>query len=88
MYKYVIEFLATSFLLFVIIATGNPIYIGIAHTISVFLAKPISGGHVSPLVSIMMVLTNKFPPDELVPYIITHVLAALFVVLIYKQINL
>jgi glycerol uptake facilitator-like aquaporin len=55
MNKYLVEFIATAFFVYVILATGNPIAIGLALIIAIMVAAPISGGHVNPAVSVVMI---------------------------------
>ena len=73
MNKYIIEFLGTLFLMFVIFATGNWAAIGAALAIAVFLGGAISGG-----------AFNKIPKSDLLPYIIVQILGALAAFYLYK----
>jgi len=75
--KYLVEFFGTCFLVFVIIATGNPLAIGAALALAILLTKDISGGHVNPAVSIAMASLGKLPVQELIPYILAQVFGAL-----------
>ena len=52
--KYLTEFLGTLFLLYVILASGNPLAIGAALAAAVMVGKS-SGGHFNPAVSVAMV---------------------------------
>ena len=54
MNKYLVEFLGTMFLVFVIFTTGNWIAIGAALAIGVLLGGPISGGAYNPAVAISL----------------------------------
>jgi len=86
MYKYAVEFFGTIILLFIIIATENPLAIGAALSIIVHFGGPISGGDYNPAVTILMVLSGKLPREELIPYIIAQVAAAIVVSVIYSRI--
>ena len=47
----IVEFLGTAFLVFIILALGEPMAIGVALTISILVGGHISGGHFNPAVS-------------------------------------
>jgi aquaporin Z len=85
MKQYVVEYLGTVFFLYVIIATGNPLAIGAALVLSIYLGGPISGGNFNPAVTILMVLSKKQPMSSLMPYLIAQVLGALTVLELYKR---
>lgn len=77
MNKYIVEFLGTMFLVFVIFATGNYLMIGAALAVAVLLGGPISGGAFNPAVSISMMYAGKMPRADLIPYIVSQVAGAL-----------
>lgn len=77
MNKYIVEFLGTMFLVFVIFATGNYLMIGAALAVAVLLGGPISGGAFNPAVSIAMMYAGKMPRADLIPYIVSQVAGAL-----------
>jgi aquaporin Z len=83
--KYLVEFFGTCFLVFVIIATGNPLAIGAALALAILLTKDISGGHVNPAVSIAMASLGKLPVQELIPYILALVFGALVALEIVRR---
>ena len=68
-----IEFLGTLFLVFVIIATGNYMAIGIALAIAVFLGGPISGAAYNPAVALALFSAGKLSKQDLMPYIIAQI---------------
>ncbi len=68
MYNYLVEFVGTLFFIYVILATGNPLAIGAALALVIFLAKNTSGGHVNPAVTLAMVSAGKLPTAEMLPY--------------------
>ena len=84
MNKYLVEFLGTMFLMFVIFATGNWAAIGAALAIAVFLGGAISGGAFNPAVTISLYAANKIPKSDLLPYIIVQILGALAAFYLYK----
>jgi aquaporin Z len=85
MEKYLVEYVGTVFFLYVIIATGNPLAIGAALAVAVYVGKNISGGDYNPAVSIMMALAGKLPMADLAPYIIAQIAGALTAVELYKR---
>jgi len=84
MNKYIVEFLGTMFLMFVIFATGNWAAIGAALAIAVFLGGAISGGAFNPAVAISLYAAGKISKSDLLPYIIVQILGALAAFYLYK----
>jgi aquaporin Z len=84
MNKYLVEFLGTLFLMFVILATGNYLAIGAALAVSVLLGGAISGGAFNPAVAIALMYTGKIPRSDLIPYIVAQVAGALVAVELVK----
>ena len=84
MNKYIVEFLGTMFLMFVIFATGNWAAIGAALAIAVFLGGAISGGAFNPAVAISLYAAGKIQKSDLLPYIIVQILGALAAFYLYK----
>ena len=74
MNKYIVEFLGTMFLVFVIFATGNWLAIGAALAIAVLLGGPISGGSFNPAVTISLYSAGKLSQSDVMPYIIVEIL--------------
>lgn len=85
MYNYLVEFFGTVFFIYVILATGNPLAIGGALALVIFLAKNTSGGHVNPAVSVAMVAAGKLPSTELLPYVVAQVFGGLVAYQIYLR---
>jgi aquaporin Z len=85
MNKYLVEFLGTMFLVFIIFATGNWIAIGSALAISILLGSAISGGAFNPAVAISLYYAGKIPQSDLIPYIIVEILGGLSAVFIYNS---
>ena len=84
MNKYLVEFLGTMFLVFVIFATGNWLAIGSALAIGVLLGGAISGGAFNPAVAISIYYAGKISQADLLPYIIVEILGGLAAVFVYK----
>ena len=85
MNKYLVEFLGTMFLVYVIFATGNWFAIGGALAIGVLLGGPISGGAFNPAVAISLYSAGKLDKPDLLPYIIVEILGGLAGFYIYKH---
>jgi glycerol uptake facilitator-like aquaporin len=88
MYKYLVEFLGTTFFVYIILATGNPLAIGAALALAILMTSSISGGHINPAVSIVMASAGKIPTSDLVPYILAQVFGGLVALEIYKRFKL
>ena len=77
MNKYIVEFLGTLLLVFVIFATGNYLAIGAALAVAVLLGGAISGGSFNPAVTIAMMYSGKLPRSDLIPYIVAEIAGGL-----------
>ncbi len=77
MNKYIVEFLGTMFLVFVIFATGNYLAIGAALAVAVLLGGSISGGAFNPAVAIALMQAGKVARSDLIPYIVAEIAGAL-----------
>jgi aquaporin Z len=86
MNKYLVEFLGTMFLVFVIFATNNYLAIGAALALCVFLGGPVSGGAFNPAVAVGMYSAGKLATPDLLPYIIVEILGGLAGYESYKRI--
>ena len=87
MYNYLVEFIATLFFVYVILATGNPLAIGAALALVMLVAGKYSGGYVNPAVSVAMVSAGKLNVNDLMPYIIAQILGALTALQVYKRVQ-
>jgi aquaporin Z len=85
MNKYIVEFLGTMFLVFVIFATGNWFAIGAALAIAVLLGGPISGGSFNPAVTVSLYNAGKLAKDDVLPYIIIEILGGLAAFFMYDR---
>lgn len=86
MNKFIAEFLGTLGLVFVILATGQPIAIGLALALIIMVIGGISGGHVNPAVSFAMYLMGKLSQEDLMPYIIAQVAGGLVALQLHKSV--
>ena len=84
MNKYLVEFLGTMFLMFVIFATGHWLAIGAALAIAALLGGAISGGAYNPAVAVSLYAAGKLPKSDVMPYVIVEILGALAAFYAYK----
>ena len=82
MNKYLVEFLGTMFLVFVIFATGNWIAIGAALAIAVMLGK---SGAFNPAVAISLYYAGKLAKADVLPYILSEILGGLATFFVYNK---
>jgi glycerol uptake facilitator-like aquaporin len=87
MNKYLAEFVGTLFFLYVTIAVGNPLAIGAALVIALMIVSPISGGHLNPAISVMMMSAGKLPSSDLLPYILAQIMGGLVALELYRRIG-
>ena len=85
--KLVAEFLGTMFFLYVILATGDAVAIGLALMTVIFILGKVSGGHFNPAVSIMFAAAGKLSMKDLAPYVIAQVAGGLAALEIYKRVK-
>ena len=82
---YLVEFLGTMFLVYVIFATNNFLAIGGALALNVLLGGKISGGAFNPAVAIALFSAGKLDKSKLLPYIIVEILGGLAGFYAYKR---
>ena len=85
MNKYIVEFLGTLFLMFVILATGNWMAIGAALGLAVLLGGAISQGCFNPSVTLALMYMGKLSRADAVPYIVAQSAGALLAVELVKR---
>jgi len=88
MYNYLVEFLGTTFFVYIILATGNPLAIGAALALVILLTMNVSGGFLNPAVTIAMVSAGKLPTNDIIPYCAAQIFGALVALEIYKRFKL
>jgi aquaporin Z len=73
--SYLAEYLGTFFfILAIFLSGGNPLIIGGALALVVFLIGKMSGSHVNPAVSFAMFMNNKLNTTELLSYVAAQLL--------------
>ena len=89
MKKYVVEFLGTMFLTFIVLTTGNYLAIGAALAVACLLGGAISGGAFNPAVTLAYLAAGKITAKDVIPYILAQIAGALIafelIKLIYKR---
>ena len=85
MLKYLVEFIGTMLLVFVIFASGNWIAIGSALAIGVLLGGSISGGAFNPAVTLSLYSAGKLSQSDVMPYIIAEILGGVAAFYVYKK---
>lgn len=85
MQKYLVEFVGTAFFLFIILAAGKAVPIGLALMAAIMVGGPISGGNFNPAVSIMLASAGKLPMNDLLPYILAQVAGGITAYQIHKR---
>ena len=85
--KLLAEFLGTMFFLYVILATGSALPIGLALAVAILTVGRYSGGNFNPAVSVMMVAAGKLPSDDLLPYVLAQIAGGLCALELYKRVK-
>ena len=83
--KLLAEFLGTMFFLYVILATGDAVAIGLALMVVIFILGKVSGGNFNPAVSVMLAMAGKLSMKDLAPYVVAQVLGGLAALELYKR---
>ena len=86
MNKYLVEFLGTLLLVFVILATGNYLAIGSALALAILLGGSISGGSFNPAVTMTLLAAGKLAASDVVPYIVVEIAGGLAAFQLYKMV--
>jgi len=83
--NYVAEYVGAFFFILAIFASkGNPLVIGAALALVIFLIASISGGHVNPAVSVAMYMNGGLKSVELLYYVVAQVLGGVSAYYAYK----
>ena len=85
---YLAEYLGTFFFILSIFASGgNPLVIGGALAIVVFLVGSISGGHINPAVSLAMYMNGSIGPIDLFKYVFAQLLGGVSAFYAFKSVK-
>jgi|TARA_B110000858_G_C17408699_1_gene295724 glycerol uptake facilitator-like aquaporin len=85
MQKYLAEFLGSLIFVYVLLNTENVFAYCIVLVIVTLIIYPYSGGHVNPVVSIILASQGKIKTTDLMPYVISQVFGGLVALEIYKK---
>ena len=85
MNKYLVEFLGTTFFIFVILSVGHPVAIGAALALAIMVGGKISGGNFNPAVSVAMLMSNKLSMNDLMFYVLAQVAGGTVAYQLYKR---
>lgn len=77
MLNYLFELLGTFILLFVILNKGQPLPIAIALAAGIYISGNVSGGHLNPVVSTVMLLKQNINFTNYVGYIMSQLAGGL-----------
>lgn len=85
MYNYLAEFVGALILAYVLLATTNPVAIGITYTVLLLLFSSVTNGYFNPALTILMASINELPLSNVIPYSLSQIMGALTGVEIYKR---
>ena len=83
--KYIVEFLGTLLLTFVVLGTGNWLAVGAALAVGCYFGASISGAAYNPAVALVYLACKKITTEEIVPYIIFEIAGALVAYWLYSM---
>jgi aquaporin Z len=87
MFNYLAEYLGTAVFFYVILATGNPLIIGLTLSLVILIIQNISGGMVNSTLTIVLAIAGKVPMTDVFPFILAQILGGLTALEIYKRIT-
>jgi aquaporin Z len=83
--SYLAEYLGTFFFILAILSSGgNPLIIGGALALAIFIVASVSGGHLNPAVSLAMYLQGSMRPVDLFTYVFVQLLGGVSAFYAYK----
>jgi glycerol uptake facilitator-like aquaporin len=86
--SYLAEYIGTFFFILVIFASGgNPLVIGAALALVIFLTSTASGGFINPAVSISMFMNGSIKPAELFSYVFAQLLGGVSAYYAYASVK-
>jgi aquaporin Z len=87
MYHYLVEFIGSLLLLFVVLYTQNPLAIGAAYALIILSTVGISGGYINPAITIVMAAAGKLSTAEIMPYCLAQIFGGLVALEIFKRLS-
>jgi aquaporin Z len=86
MNKYIVEFLGTLFLVFIVLTTGNYLAIGAALAVAILIGGSISGGSFNPAVTLALFASGKLASGDVIPYIVAELAGGLAALQLFRLI--
>lgn len=86
MRPYLEEFVGTLFFIYIMLSTGNPLAVGAALALVIFLTK--GRGHFNPAVTITLAASGQFPVNKVIPYNVAQLVGGLVAMELYKRYKL
>ena len=83
--KFIAEFIGTFIFIGVILASGQPIPIGIGLIAVIYLLSNITGGHVNPAVTVTAYAAGNISGTDAVTYIVGQILGGICALAWYKH---
>ena len=80
----IIEFLGTFIFLSTIVATGQPLVIGLVLALLIYLGLDVSGGHFNPAVTAMELFNHGIDAENALGYVIAQVSGGIFAISLYN----
>ena len=84
---FVAEFIGTFILVLSILATGNPLFIAAAFLAAITIASKVSGGHINPVVSLVMLMNGTIKSTQFLVYVPAQIAGALVAYMAYKMLR-
>ena len=81
------EFIGTFILILSILTSGNPLFIAAAFLAAITIAGAVSGGHINPVVSLVMVMKGTIQSSQLLVYVPAQVLGAFTAYAVYRALR-
>jgi glycerol uptake facilitator-like aquaporin len=82
--KYLVEFLGTVLVVFVVLSSGHYLAIGLCIALTFWMGAAVSGAAYNPAVSLVMVYNNQLALPDLMPYIIAQLAGAMVALQLYR----
>jgi aquaporin Z len=86
--KLLAEFVGTLVFMYAILASPTPYLIGAVFLGVILLIGGVSGGHINPIVSVMMFMMKKINMQEMIGYIISQGAGMLVATELFKRVKL
>ena len=84
--SYLAEYIGSFFFILTVFASGgNPLIIGAALALAIFLVANHTNGHLNPAVSIAMLLDDKMEMRHFIGYVMAQILGGASALYVYKM---